>query len=321
MKVRFRILWAILAVGLLASVPMFLFSTVQGSYAPPASGSVEARLPPLPAVSSAGGTPEEDGVTISAKTPVGVSVKQSAAAAEAWMAARTTAFYLRHPVLPDKSMPNWPEDVPEGLFDMGFAVLKGIESDQAFLEFVRHSDPAVRAAAVRALSASQGAMSADGAQAMVGFLARQSQDDLEWLVLAAAEVLIQDTQAGIQGASYSLLMFMGDYAHSALPHLIWASNNHPDPGMREWIMNAAAMLDPDAPEVQSLLWRRLSDPDPGLRRNALFMSLLSPIASYQYQQRQYPAWYLQLRPGDEMPDEEGIVTAPMEEKRLAAKSV
>jgi hypothetical protein len=321
MKVRFVILWAILAVGLLASVPMFFFITVQGSYAPPPSGSAEARVPPLPAVSPAGGTPNEDGVTISTETPVGVSVEQSAAAAEAWMAARMKAFYLRHPVLPEKSMPNWPENVPEGLFDMGFAVLKEIESDQVFLEFVRHSDPAVRAAAIRALSASQGAMSADGAQAMVGFLSRQSQDDLEWLVLAAAEVLIEDTQAGKQGASYSLLMFMGDYAHSALPHLIWASNNHPDPGMREWIMNAAAMLDPEAPEVQSLLGRRLFDSDPGLRRNALFMSLLSPIASYQYQQHQYPAWYLQLRPGDEVQDEEGIGTAQVEEKRLAASGV
>jgi hypothetical protein len=116
-------------------------------------------------------------------------------------------------------------------------------------------------------------------------------------------------------------MFMGDYAHSALPHLIWASNNHPDPGMREWIMNAAAMLDPEAPEVQSLLGRRLFDSDPGLRRNALFMSLLSPIASYQYQQHQYPAWYLQLRPGDEVQDEEGIGTAQVEEKRLAASGV
>jgi hypothetical protein len=261
-------------------------------------------------------------LTISAEVPEGAAAEEQKTASDVWIAARTKAFYERHPTLPEKKNPYCPDNVRQDLFDLSFAVLTTIESDEALLEFLRHSDPAVRAAAIRALTMARNAMAEDGSSALIGFLSRQSQDDLEWLLRADTEVLIEETRTGsTDGHGGGLMPWLGDYGRPAIPHLVWASDNHPDPSYRTLYMSIAAHLDPDAPGIQDMLGRRLSDPDRLVRLNALQVTVTLPIRRYRIEHEKDPAWYLQLRTGDEMPDEGGSETAPMEEKRLAASGV
>lgn len=323
MKVRFGILWAILAVALLVGFPALFFLTVPGTYTLPAADSTAAQVPPLPVPSSSGTNLWGEALlTTSAEVSESISAEEQKTASDGWIAARTKAFYERHPTLPEKRNPYCPDNVRQDLFDLSFAVLTTIESDEALLEFLRHSDPAVRAAAIRALAAARNAMSEDGISALIGFLGRQSQDDLEWLLRADTEVLIEETRTGsTDGHGGGLMPWMGVYARPAIPHLVWASDNHPDPFYRTLYMHIAAQVDPDAPGIQDMLERRLSDSDRTVRLNALQVTVTLPIRRYRIEQEQESAWYLQLRPGDELPSVEGIESAPMEEKRLVASGV
>ena len=323
MKVRFGILWAILAVALLVGFPLILFSTVPGTYTPPAPGSTAAQVPPLPVPSSSGASVQGEALlTISAEVPEGVSAEEQKTVSDVWIAARTKAFYERHPTLPEKKNPYCPDNVRQDLFDLSFAVLTKIESDEALLEFLRHSDPAVRAATIRALATARNAMSEDGTSALIGFLSRQSQDDLEWLLRADTEVLIEETRTGsTDGHGGGLMPWLGDYGRPAIPHLVWASDNHPDPFYRTLYMFTAATLDPDAAGIQDMLDRRLSDPDRMVRLNALQVTVTLPIRRYRIEHEQDLAGYLRLRPGDEMPSEEGGDVSRLEEKRLVASGV
>lgn len=103
MKVRFGILWAILAVALLVGFPALFFLTVPGTYTLPAPGSTAAQVPPLPVPSSSGANLQGDALlTISAEVPEGVSAEEQKTVSDVWIAARTKAFYERHPTLPEK---------------------------------------------------------------------------------------------------------------------------------------------------------------------------------------------------------------------------
>lgn len=318
MKVRFGILWAILSVALLVGFPMLLFSTVPGTYTPPAPGSTAAQVPPMPVPSDASAQARAV-LTNNAEAPAETEEQDRKAASDVWIAAQIKAFYERHPKLPEKKNPYCPDDVRQDLFDLSFAVLIKIESDKVLMAFVRHSDPAVRAAAIRALDAAQNAMSMDGIAALIDFLSRQSQDDLEWLLRADTEVLIEETRTGsTDGHGGSLMQWMGVYGRPAIPHLVWASDNHPDPTYRTFYMFRAASLDPDAPGIQDMLGRRLSDPDPNVRLNALQVTVTLPIRRYRIEHEQDPPWHLQLRPGDTVPGEgDNVVPVPIERKSVA----
>ncbi|MBI2425872.1 MAG: hypothetical protein HYV27_23810 [Candidatus Hydrogenedentes bacterium] len=312
MKKRYTLLWGLLLIAITLGLPLLLFGTVSGAFLPPPADSPEAQRPPLPEVLSRHGERPSESAAIAPITPQSAEGAPSGEA-EAMEAARIAelvrAFYERHPRRPEDALGYRPEFVREDFFDIGVAVLKRGESDNTWMQFVRRSDSLVRVAAIHGLCFAWNSLNASGTEALVGFLGRQSEEDLNAIMVAAVEALVDDTEAGRQSNVQMLLMFLGDYGRPAMPHLIWVSNNHPDADMRVWSMNTAVSLDPASAESMQTILRRLADPSGAVRLQALQAAILRPLSAYAMTHGNVPPWYLQLRPGDAIPDS-GVVQGP-----------
>src|SRR5690606_32480833 len=92
MKVRFGVLWVILTVALLLGFPVLFYSTVPGTYTPPAPGTTAAQVPPRLAVKQTKGAIESDLTTPGGITGGGQS-ESPVSAGEQWIDSQIASFY------------------------------------------------------------------------------------------------------------------------------------------------------------------------------------------------------------------------------------
>jgi len=315
----YRSLILVVSVLALIAIPVVRFATSSGTFTPPAPDSAEAQIPALPYAHAVPAPPQdaEPENPLEESKPEADSLPASDTALatdildDPVVAKLVAAFQERQPDAPRPPARYYREErVPNALTDIAYAVLQDAAPEERLLKLVHHPDPAVRKAAIEALLVAQNAMASEGAMALLQFLAHTGEEDLNQLVFAATETLIADTQAGRLGNAQVLLIFLGDYAQPAVPHLLWAFQNHPEAEMRAWTLSAAVMLDPQSDRAREAVQQGLHDPDGAVRVQALLHLLLRPIATRR------SSIGMERRPGD-VPGDNVAPEVPKEKSALS----
>lgn len=323
---------ALLLIGVIVLVavviPLTLFSTISGAFVPPVTGTDAARVPELPyanvAASEQPGAGEAppaveppDANTALGRDGEGAGAIQGDAIVEALLA----GYRNRHPEPPSAPGRLHPQEgVPVEFCEMALSMLLGEESADEFFKLLSHPDASVRRAVVEGLAAAQNALREEGAPAMLGLLATTAGEERERLVRVAVEALIADTEAGLSSNVPMVLMYLGEYARPAIPHLVWASRNHTDPRTRVCAMGAVYTLAPDSDLTRTLISERLMDADGGVRLQALGAWALRPLAEYARDSGRDSPLYL-TRPQGDTPDEPALELDTPTQKAAFARAM
>lgn len=285
-------------------IPLALFSTLSGTFVPPAPDSPEARVPDLPyplaqaaAPSTAAEAPAGE-IPAPDATPDGNGDSAAEILGDENVKKLFAAFRARHPNPPDeaKRLNGYP-GVPGAYSELALAILMEEEPSRSFFTLLAHPNSAVRWSAVHGLLDADNALRAEGAKAVIELLADSGEAERNALVRAATETLIADTQAGRTSNAQMLLMFLGEYAQPAIPHLVWASRNHPDANMRVFAMNTVYLLDPNSDSAREAIQRGLGDASGTVRLQALQAWVLRPLEAGWRRGGGVPPVYLQRAPG------------------------
>jgi hypothetical protein len=178
-------------------------------------------------------------------------------------------FYSRHKSLPGKTPEYKYGGLRKDLYEIGYSVLNGSESRDTLLKLLNHPDQQVRITAVEALWDARMALGPDeGARALHRLWDQLDEQQMATAVAASVETLIQATHGGTKSNAPLVLGLMFDRALPAVPHLIWASDNHPLSQMRITTMFTARLIAPNSDATYELLQRRTADPDALVRRIA-----------------------------------------------------
>lgn len=163
------------------------------------------------------------------------------------------AFHSRHEKLPGSTSGYPHKGLRKDLYEIGYAVLSGSESDNLLFLILSFPDLQVRVDGIEALWDAVCALGADeGFKSLDALLSRLDERQAAAIIAATAEALVQATREGTESNADYILMRMHERALPAVPHLIWTSDNHPSPEMRFRTMLFARDLAPDSAAAYAL---------------------------------------------------------------------
>ncbi len=266
------------------AIPIGLYSFVSLPFSPPAAGSPQGKLPPIPDLPA----PQETAVPVVTASP-----SSTADPGEKIQSAENIIadFRARHAAPNEKqSADDTPQESSKSLAEIVGAVLDRTESVETLIALLGAQDAAVRRSACKAFGDAGAARYDNKAGrhvALERILKSLTKDQTSILVTSAIETIVHDTQDGNWDfeSSFFLPYIEGNGALPALPCVIWAADNHSLPLMRSRMTNLACNIDPKSPEVDALLARRRTDPDASVRLHALQTSGEQLVRQYLGQQQ------------------------------------
>lgn len=156
-------------------------------------------------------------------------------------------------------------------------ILEGELPPSRFIQLLQQPDAMSRTLAIEALGWVS-TLKQGGYPKLLRLWRSFTPAELETVLTAAAEALeyeVANHASNTVSNTPHLVGTMGERALPLLPHLVWASRNHPSPDMRTWCMNSAWFLDPAcAPDV---LPARLLDPAGSVRLQALQATAITSL--------------------------------------------
>lgn len=270
----------VIAVSGLVILCLLSYSVVSTPFTPPSASSNLAAVPPIPLAGYDANIPTAElgeTYTLTGSRQPADSPEVSPQPADTQRHARSVIqeFNSRHKSVPENPWPSNHDGLRKDLYGIGYAVLTGIESHGTLLKLLNDPDRRVRITAIQALLDAQSALGENGGPTLNRLCKQFDDQQSASVVTAAVETLVQATHDGADSNAPYMLSLMGDRALLALPHLIWASDNHPSANMRTFTMNAAVLIDPNSNATRELLQRRHQDANSEVRRESWFIAVFT----------------------------------------------
>lgn len=256
-------MWLIVYVVPVVLVFVLAFAFLSAPFTPPADGEPPAIVRHYPLAHSTAQRSQPPTAEPAVDSVEGAPVPDSA-----WISSVIDDFYARNDGAPE-SLEMYALWVRRDFFDIAYVVLEGNEPHDTLMHLIADPDESVRIAAMKALGEAQNALQSNGYPATLRLLRNLDPQQTDAMVAAACETIIEQTHNGEQSHMQGILHLIGEPGLVALPHLVWVSDHHPEPGMRTGVANTAWFIAPDSHEVNALLQRRMFDPNGLVRLNAL----------------------------------------------------